>query len=118
MGVKRHFAPAAKISRPNPRCCLAARGEPKVFQQHRQRDRKAVIDCRVAHIGDRDAGGLFRLRNRNPGAEFAQSGRCRDMLVGVRLRAAEYAHAGLAGALAADDERRAAIGNRTAIQKF
>src|SRR5712691_6615670 len=118
MGVERYFALAAKISRPNPRWRFAAPGKTEVFQQHRQRDRKAVIDRRIAHIRDRDTGSLFRPRDGDFGAELAQSWCRRDMLMGVRLRAAEYAHADLAGAFAADDERRAAVGHRTAVQQF
>ena len=40
------------------------------------------------------------------------------MLMGMRLRAAEHAHANLAGAFAADHECRAAVGHRTAIQEL
>ena len=44
--------------------------------------------------------------------------RRRDVLMGMRLRAAAHANAGRAGALAADHERRAAVGHRAAIQQL
>src|SRR5258708_12714189 len=66
MGVERHFTLAAEVSRAHPRSRLAAPPEPKVFQQHRQGYRKAVIDRRIAHLCYRYARGFFRPLNRNP----------------------------------------------------
>src|SRR5258708_10948410 len=75
MGVERHFTLAAEIARAHPRSRLAAPREPNVFQQHRQRDRKAVIDRRIAHVRDLDSPALFRPRNLNLPAQSAQSPR-------------------------------------------
>src|SRR5467141_1613496 len=88
MGVERHFNLAAEVSRAHPRSRLAAPREPKVFQQHRQCDRKAVIDRRIALVCYRDARVLFRPRNRNLRTESEQTRHRRDMLVGMPLRAA------------------------------
>ena len=45
-------------------------------------------------------------------------GRGSDVLMGMRLGAAANAHAGLSGPLAADDEGRAAVRHRAAIQQL
>ena len=118
MGVERHGTVAAKMPCPHPRGRLAAPGKTEVFQQHRQRDGEAVIDRGVAHVRYRYAGRGLGLGDRNLRAELAQSGRGRDVLMGMRLRAAAHANAGRTCSLAADHERRTAVGHRAAIQQL
>ena len=50
MGVERHRAVTAEMPCPHPCCRLATPGEPEVFQQHRQRNGKTVVDRGVAHV--------------------------------------------------------------------
>ena len=103
---------------PHPRGRLAAPGKAEVLQQHRQRNGEAVIDRGVTHIRYRDAGSGLGLGDRDLGPEFAQTWRGRDVLMGMRLRAAAHANASRGGRLAADHERRAAVGHRAAIQQL
>ena len=93
LGVERHGAGAAEMSGAHLRRRLAAPGEAEVFQKHCERNGETVVDRGVAHVRDRDARGFFRARNRDLGAELAQRRRCRDMLMGMRLRAAAHADA-------------------------
>src|SRR2546427_13165028 len=109
MGVERHGPVAAEMPFPHPCRRLAAPGKTEVFQQHRQRNGEAVVDRSVAHVRYRYAGRGLRLGDRNLRAELAQSGRGRDVLMGMRLRAAAQAYAGRTCSLAADNERRTAV---------
>ena len=99
-------------------CPMAYTTDAAVFQQHGQRDGEAVVDGGITHIRYRDAGRGLCLGDRDLGAEFAQCGRRRDVLMGMRLRTAAHANAGRARALAADHERCTAVGYRAAIQEL
>src|SRR3954471_18950222 len=118
VGVERHLAVAAEISGAYPRCRFAAPGKAKFFQQHRKGDGKAVVDGCVANVRYRYPRGFFRPRDCNLRAEFAQGRSRRDMLMRMRLRAAEHTYADITGPLAAYDKGCAAVGYRTAIQQF
>ena len=70
VGIERHRAVAIEIAAAHARRSLVARGQAEVFQQHRQRNGKTVVDRGVAHIGYRQTGGGLRPRNRDFGAEL------------------------------------------------
>src|SRR4051812_7024173 len=97
VGVERHLAVAAEISGAYPRCRFAAPGKAKFFQQHRKGDGKAVVDGCVADVRYRNAGGFFRPCDCNLRAEFAQGRSRRDMLMRMRLRAAEHTYPDITG---------------------